>query len=564
MLSMLTIFSLWLEQYPSFLLAADEVEPEVGEAEEDVALPAVFGESLSLDSSALSSDEAWKRKFCIHKDQGRTEQRARSSLRSAMLMLRNHLADQVLPTGGKRSNPSAMPKVPNAYPVLREMAEMRGFYPLGDSLESRFKDFQPLKKNLVYLEDIAAYQERAQLIGVFISRLLDEEGATSSANVGVTVDPASTATVKAGGTGENRRSTRQLVEVDKLVPKTTGPSTPAQFTDKPSGKRDHQREKGEETKDNSKLNGSGGKGSQPERDSAEKKRAKHSGRDLTRVPVSSTAATLESAEVAITDLRDFPVLPTLPSKVQKSSSSIDGNTASAAVTPSRSDGKSVVTNQEFQVGSNSLSQPHLPGLWEYDLEGDAEDNSFEQLNQSIEEMASDYRLSTHNSQDHLGTLLGLTPSTSNHRVALDPENENSFAIRDGKDTANEVNDEDDELDDVVFRPAFPRESGASSTSPAPQLELSSSKSNNSSSHHLRLSERGSLSAPRSSTQDIFAALGVSAGDNTLGNQDSLNSFAKDSTTGGNTYSKSNDIWAQFGIDNFSGNSQRAPVIIVYA
>lgn len=142
MMPMLTIFSIWLGQHPQYLLASEEVEAPA----EDLALPSVIQDSMSLDASLSGS--IWKRKYCVHLEQGRNESRVRSSLRTALSLLHEHFSDEPMfhrGTGNKANTKGAGNA--NDFPLLREFAEMRGYLPLQEALEVRLlldDDFIPL------------------------------------------------------------------------------------------------------------------------------------------------------------------------------------------------------------------------------------------------------------------------------------------------------------------------------------------------------------------------------------------------------------------------------------
>jgi hypothetical protein len=130
LLPMLTIFSAWLEKHPIYLVAAEEIEG----GSNDVALPAVFSDSLSFDNG-LNDDSFWKRKYCICKEHGRNELRARSSLRSAFSTLRHRFLDDLSYLNRHPTAHTHHSDALQTFQALREFGEMRGYLPMAGSLE---------------------------------------------------------------------------------------------------------------------------------------------------------------------------------------------------------------------------------------------------------------------------------------------------------------------------------------------------------------------------------------------------------------------------------------------
>jgi hypothetical protein len=175
-LPMLSIFSEWIGQHPALLLNSEEVpskQPSEGQEdeEEDVIPPAVFAD-FQKETSTM---EKWRSKYCSNKDHVRIEARARSNMKSALSMLKDcwekdsHIA-------------TAPPAVDNdtVTLLLRENAELRGYLPMSELLENYFKDFDPLRKSITWMNDAIARSSRRRTVVQFVKEQLTTVAVVSS------------------------------------------------------------------------------------------------------------------------------------------------------------------------------------------------------------------------------------------------------------------------------------------------------------------------------------------------------------------------------------------------
>lgn len=409
-LTLILLFLLWLERHPEHLLAAEEVEVE------DVALPAVFNDSLSMDDGNSVQQQAWKRKFCVNKEQGRYEQRIRSNLRSAMAQLRSALL-QVFPDVQTARPPRQTSET--TLLALRDLVELRGFLPLGEYTAELFANFHPLKQRLEFFGAEVSKLEAMRLIFLSIGRIFELPATQPELE-----------SVKGG----NVPRTRQLFDPNADA-KAKAPAK------KPNdAKKDAKTQPA--TKKGSSSQSSG-------HDGMEKKRAKlheKQGREVSKVAASLSEPS--SKEI-------------LPVSLEESTRAI----------------------AEEATWGLDQEEPDTAAIV-------AEDNTFEQLNRSIaSEIAAEERslsavpsltelirqqaenpslssaspfgfptsrssMSANPSQDRLSAYL--SPAVSFGRLP-DTGIDNELSQRTSAQIAATAEDDEDDFEDVVFRPAFPKD-----------------------------------------------------------------------------------------------------------
>lgn len=414
-LTLILLFLLWLERHPEHLLAAEEVEVE------DVALPSVFNDSLSMDEGTSVQQQAWKRKFCVNKEQGRYEQRIRSNLRSAMAQLRSALL-QVFPDV-QAARPPRQTSDTTLF-ALRDLVELRGFLPLGESTAELFTNFHPLKQRLEFFGAEVSKLEAMRLIFLSIGRIFDL--------------PVTQPELDAAKNGNVPR-TRQLFDPNADSKAKAPAMKPSDVKSKKDAKTQPATKKGSSTQSSG-------------HDGVEKKRAKlheKQGRDA-----SKAAAGLSE-----------------PSSKEISPASLEESTqATEAV-------KGATWELNLEEPDNTAAIA-------------AEDNTFEQLNQSIaSEIATEERslsavpsltelirqqgenpslssvspfgfptsrssMSGNPSQDRLSAYL--SPAVSFGRLP-DTGIDNELSQRTSAQMAATAEDDEDDFEDVVFRPAFPKD-----------------------------------------------------------------------------------------------------------
>lgn len=412
-LTLILLFLLWLERHPEHLLAAEEVEVE------DVALPSVFNDSLSMDESNSVQQQAWKRKFCVNKEQGRYEQRIRSNLRSAMAQLRSALL-QVFPDV-QAARPPRQTSDTTLF-ALRDLVELRGFLPLGESTAELFANFHPLKQRLEFFGAEVSKLEAMRLIFLSIGRIFD-----------LPVTQPELDSTKNG----NVPRTRQLFDPN------------ADSKAKAPAKKPNEAKKDAKTQPAMKKGSSAQTSSG--HDGVEKKRAKlheKQGRDASKVAASLSEPSLKES---------------FPASLEESTQVTEA-----------------VKGATWEL---NLEEPDTAAIA-------AEDNTFEQLNQSIaSEIAAEERslsavpsltelirqqaenpsvssvspfgfptsrssISANPSQDRLSAYL--SPAVSFGRLP-DTGIDSELSQRTSAQMAATAEDDEDDFEDVVFRPAFPKD-----------------------------------------------------------------------------------------------------------
>jgi hypothetical protein len=173
LLPLLSVFSEWISQNPQLLKSSSDIDPSSSaeHEEEDVIPPAVFAD-LPSNGPPILSMEAWRKKYCATKEHSRTEGRLRSNMRSALSMLancwiekgiENESSSTVLAVASSISTSNGDPDN-NGVVLLREHAELRGYLPLSDRLESYFTHFDPLRKSIVWMPESQARSYRRQSV----------------------------------------------------------------------------------------------------------------------------------------------------------------------------------------------------------------------------------------------------------------------------------------------------------------------------------------------------------------------------------------------------------------
>jgi hypothetical protein len=168
LLPLLSVFSEWISQHPQLLKPSLEMDDisSTEQEEEDIIPPAVFAD-LTSDRAPVLSMEAWRKKYCLAKEQSRSEARLRSNMRSALSMLancwiergiENESSNTLLASTGNGDSDN------NSVVLLREYAELRGYLPLSERLESYFAHFDPLRKSIVWMAESQARSYRRQSV----------------------------------------------------------------------------------------------------------------------------------------------------------------------------------------------------------------------------------------------------------------------------------------------------------------------------------------------------------------------------------------------------------------
>lgn len=114
LLPMLSLFSTWAQYNNRFLFHSEYVE----KSDCDLIKPSVF------EDQERNSLQSWKRKFSSDQELSRLESRSRSAMKSSLTLVSEFFS---LSRKQECSNEG----------VLREFAEIRGYLPLGDTLEVR-------------------------------------------------------------------------------------------------------------------------------------------------------------------------------------------------------------------------------------------------------------------------------------------------------------------------------------------------------------------------------------------------------------------------------------------
>lgn len=162
---MLTVFSEWLVNHPSLLQPAKEIESR---ASDPINPPSVFLE-MNEGSAGRISAELWRGRYCVRRESARLEARARSSMRSALSILKEVWEKDVMQLS-RDVVATAEGSAPTV--LLREHAELRGYLPLNDQLERYFLHFDPLRKTINWMTDAKARALRQEIILDFISQVL--------------------------------------------------------------------------------------------------------------------------------------------------------------------------------------------------------------------------------------------------------------------------------------------------------------------------------------------------------------------------------------------------------
>ena len=162
-LPMLVIFLEWMRQQPQFLKMSDLASVrEYFDRFNHATLPAVF-----RDPEVLSKERC-REVYAVPPEVLRKESRSRSSLRSALSML------QELWNKGADSHTKFQEPPPTGF-RLREHAELRGFLPVKQRVETYFADYDPLQKGLPWIGDQKARLIRPKLVQELMEDLLKEE-----------------------------------------------------------------------------------------------------------------------------------------------------------------------------------------------------------------------------------------------------------------------------------------------------------------------------------------------------------------------------------------------------
>jgi hypothetical protein len=385
-LPMLSIFSEWIGQHPTLLLNSDEVPSKQQnegqeDEEEDVIPPSVFAD-FQKETSTM---EKWRSKYCSNKDHVRIEARARSNMKSALSMLKDcwekdsHIA-------------TAPPAVDNdtVTLLLRENAELRGYLPMSELLENYFKDFDPLRKSITWMNDAIARSSRRRTVVQFVKEQLTTVAVVSS-NKGDSV----------------------LFNPDQRPVKETGPPKSALWSSKEPIKsialplEQQQKLKEIKNKHNSE-NTKGDKSSKKLNEQKDKKKKSKEERLTSEKEVKDNKKDKkENKKKAISANEEFPSLPgSKPPKELPTSSVTDDFWKNLQV--------NLAPNEEEQEGKVEEEEP-VP---------------------DVDESAAFFQapLSVNNSSSNLNDL----------------DNALSGYGRVGEDIFN------DDFEDVVFRPAFPR------------------------------------------------------------------------------------------------------------
>lgn len=442
-LTLILVFMMWLEQHPEHLRSAEEIE------EEDIALPAVFSDSLSMDTN---SNMPWKRKFCVSKEQGRYEQRLRSILRATMLQLKDRLSVQY-PNIAMSSPPTQSD--PSCRLMLRDVAEMRGFLPLRDVIEQYFVGFHGLKQSLKWYPAAAGKLESCRIIYRSIDKIFEKPFmATSSSQQGGTENEA----MKLG-------RPRQLFD-----PHADAKPSPSTYASQLSKKDKGASKKAIPNKEKIQLE-----------EGTEKKRTK------LRENQPRSVSVLESSDAK--DKHNNSVTGGDADAMNGTTNNSNSVTNLSAVSNAVSLGD--VSASHYSFFNVSGPRGEKEGLWDYCLGDEVQDEeiSFEKLNQSImSEIGSDMQLGA--------AMTGFVPSLTEHILRQSTSagslqaSGGEFVSSRGSLSANPSqymspaisaaqlhpisthqsfqslrHDEDDYFEDVVFRPAFPKETtGAVSSS----------------------------------------------------------------------------------------------------
>lgn len=183
MLLMLSTFADWAGHHTVYLTSQDaETMPTVSLSVpssfvEDVVKPSVFGDDVRPASSVpetLSapqpkafpmSEEKWRALYRADRDFTRSEARSRSTMKSSLSMMKEHLAKSlsIHGKGGEDILSTVQPGM-----ILREHAELRGYLPILHCCERLFESFDPLQKNLIWVPESMARIHREYNILRFI------------------------------------------------------------------------------------------------------------------------------------------------------------------------------------------------------------------------------------------------------------------------------------------------------------------------------------------------------------------------------------------------------------
>jgi hypothetical protein len=411
-LAMLSIFCEWLSQHPAYLAVANEMESQAGSSSstaaaargDDVTLPAFFAEFSSnsaLSSVVFTSVEdtplgRWRRKYFSGKELILMETRARSSLKGVLCLLK-----ESLPTESQSNRHSNTNRDPSVCLLLREHAELRGYLPLGNKFESFFADFDPLRKTVQWLSEGAARIERQKTIASFVEEFLLVPAAAVAA-------PAAPSAITLGNP-----SGRRLVEVDMK-----GSSNTSKFTKEPSNKSAKSFEPAS-------TNDKRSKSKVDEKEKEQVKREKKEKRgDKKNKKVGDNSS--ESAG----KLRDKKKNRHGEDELKKAAGDDEDDVEEEAV------------SDEFPPlpGSLTPKAQQQESFWSYQVD-ESNEKSQIMLNELIEEEQEEIE----SEESHEGE-----ESSFIHQPAA------SKAIFNAEEEGEDADDLFDDLDDVVFRPAFER------------------------------------------------------------------------------------------------------------
>ena len=105
--------------------------------------------------------------LALTKDHVRMESRSKSNMKSALCMLKENWETE------KILNPPR-PNDESTILLLREHAELRGYLPMSEKLESYFHNFDPLRKTITWMSDPYAKNSRRQSIIEFANTQLSQ------------------------------------------------------------------------------------------------------------------------------------------------------------------------------------------------------------------------------------------------------------------------------------------------------------------------------------------------------------------------------------------------------
>eukprot|EP00981_Chlorochromonas_danica_P006442 scaffold1389_cov251-Ochromonas_danica.AAC.40 len=196
MLLMLSTFTDWAGHHTVYLTSQDaETMPAVSLSVpstfvEDVVKPSVFGDDVrpvssvpetSTQSKAFPmSEEKWRALYRVDRDFTRSEARSRSTMKSSLSMMKEHLMKS-LSAHGKGGEDILSTVQPGM--ILREHAELRGYLPILHCCERLFESFDPLQKNLIWVPESMARIHREYNILRFIKDNLERREVNTSSRL---------------------------------------------------------------------------------------------------------------------------------------------------------------------------------------------------------------------------------------------------------------------------------------------------------------------------------------------------------------------------------------------